>query len=116
MKVYCALMTAMVGVISILTPQVAAQVHNITAASFAMKLGLLKETKEAWANFILNQLASTEVKDMEFEHGHVFENVFTILQPLDGGSIYDKTHLETDHRNNTIGVSIKGLRVCFTSQ
>ena len=50
-----------------------------------MKLGLLKETKEIWANFILSYLASTQIKDIEFDHGHVFENTFTILQPLEGG-------------------------------
>jgi hypothetical protein len=56
-----------------------AQVQNFTAASMSMKLGLLKETKDVWANFILNELSSAMVKDMEFEHGHVLENVFNIF-------------------------------------
>lgn len=75
----------------------------------------MKETKEIWANFILNQLSNTAVKDMEFEHGHVLENIFNIFQPTQPQSIYDNTHLETDHTNNTLHLSIKGMRVGFTS-
>ena len=81
----------------------------------SLKLGLLKETKELWANLILNQLSNTMVKDMEFEHGHVLENMFNIFQPAQPQSIYENTHLETDHTNHTVMLSIRGMRIGFTS-
>lgn len=72
-------LTILIQVLALCLTLASAQKQNFTAASMSMKLGLLKETKEIWANFILNQLSNTMVKDMEFEHGHVLENVFNIF-------------------------------------
>lgn len=82
----------------------------------SMKLGLLKETKEVWANFILNQLNNYAVKDMKFEQGHVQENTFHIDKLPNETFLYENTHFESLPENNSFEVSIHGLQVGFTSQ
>ena len=78
-----------------------------------MKLGLLKETKEVWGNFILNQLQNYTVKDMEFDQGHVLNNMFYIFPSTKDCC---ETHLESIPDKNAFQISLKGLSTGFNSQ
>ena len=57
---------------------VQAQQSHVTLATMSMSLEMLKETKEVWANMILNELSRIAVKDLIFEEGMVGDNKFYI--------------------------------------
>lgn len=74
---------------------VQAQQSHVTLATMSMSLEMLKETKEVWANMILNELSRIAVKDLIFEEGMVGDNKFYITG-VQGESVMDEITFEID--------------------
>lgn len=88
---------------------------NLTASTMSMKTILLQQSQEIWATFILNELKSSSVKDMEYEQGHAQDNQLYI--PLmKGYSMPDSVSLESVPYQNGFKVIISDLTLGFLSQ
>ena len=59
----------------------------------SMSLDMLRETKEVWANMILNELSRIAVKDLIFEEGMVADNKFYITG-IQGDTVMDDITFE----------------------
>lgn len=91
-----------------------AQAQQITAATTALKISALKETQDVWANFVLNDLKVTAIRDMEFEQGHAQDNSFHITN-INGGGLTDNVVLESVPTQNGFKVGISGLTTGFNA-
>lgn len=78
-----------------------------------MSLEMLRETKEVWANMILNELSKIPVKDLIFDEGMVGDNKFYITG-IKGDYMSDIT-FEIDERQRSFKLGVKDIDMAFQS-
>lgn len=80
-----------------------------------MKVGLLEQSQEVWAAFVLNELKSSSVKDMDYDQGHAQDNTLYIPQ-VKGSSLQDNVASESIPYQNGFKIIISDLTLGFLSQ
>lgn len=79
----------------------------------SMSLEMLRETKEVWANMILNELSKITVKDLIFDEGMIGDNKFFITG-IKGEVMQDIT-FEIDEHKRSFKLGVKDIDMAFQS-
>ena len=79
-------------------------------ATVSLDLTTLDEAKYALAETILNTIKKVKTKDFEFNGGHLKSNTFSLVDT------YSSVDLTLNKNDNSMHVSIKGLKAEFRSE
>jgi hypothetical protein len=74
---------------------------------------MLRETKEVWANMIMNTLSKIPVKDLIFDEGMVGDNQFFVTGVK--GDVADDITFEIDERQHSFKIGVKDIEMAFQS-
>jgi hypothetical protein len=90
-----------------------AQSQKLTLATMSMSLDMLRETKDVWANMVLNVMSKIPVHDLIFEEGMVGDNRLFITG-LQGDEMQD-VDFEIDEHGHSFKLGVKDINMAFQS-
>jgi hypothetical protein len=88
-----------------------AHCQKLTLATMSMSLDMLRETKDVWANMVLNVMSKIPVHDLIFEEGMVGDNKLFITG-LQGDEMQD-VDFEIDEHARSFKLGVKDINMAF---